>query len=135
MAIDFEVVVPDEKSIVIKHKGGESIPKGDWKYSITCGKDGITSFANQETDVKDKDLSVGTVLRAIRTTAHEESELNAPIQVGSYHLVIVHIPASRVILDRNVEVPPLGAPIPLPARDFIAEIDDLKIRVRALEAR
>lgn len=118
----------DTNSILLKQTGGESVSQGDWKLSVTQGKDSPTSFIFASQGINDgsgtgahanggtinatnADLSVGRTLRIQFTTDTADvqgASVNATAGTGDnqgwYHVVIIHAPSNALLLDSNVQV-------------------------------
>ena len=104
----------NDNAIILKHTGGETMAEGDWKLSVTAGKDAATDFefgtaASDSNSIwpgtimgnVDAELSAGKTLTiGFQTSTDNQSEL-AP---GWFHVVIIHEPSSSLLMDTNVQV-------------------------------
>jgi archaeal type IV pilus assembly protein PilA len=88
-----------QDSVLVKDSGGESIAAGEWKGSITSGKESTADFTLQN-QLGANAISTGTSLNVGNITA----TANTTISAGWYHFVAVHIGSDAILLDTNVLV-------------------------------
>ena len=101
-----------DDALLIKHTGGEAIDEGDWKLSVTAGKDESTLFEFGSTaatlgvivSVDDADLSAGRTLKVQFETIGMGLLKGDELATGWYHVVIIHEPSSSLLMDTNVQV-------------------------------
>ena len=89
----------DQASLLVKHNGGESVGAGEWKCSITSGKESSANFTSQ-TETGAVVISTGTTL----DVPHLTTNGTANVTTGWYHIVAVHKGSDAILLDTNVLV-------------------------------
>ena len=89
----------DQDSVLIKHNGGESMSGGEWKCSVTAGKESSANFSSQ-TETGSVAISTGSVLDVDYIT----NDGSTPVDEGWYHVVAVHIGSDTILLDTNTLV-------------------------------
>ena len=88
-----------ETALLIKHNGGENIPAGEWKCSVTDGKESTSDFTTQA-ETGALAISTGTVL----TVTDQTDSGTTAIAAGWYHVVAVQKASDAILLDTNVLV-------------------------------
>ncbi len=88
----------DSASLLIRHSGGETIPSGDWKASVSANQSSATTFSTSS-PLSDN-LSVGKVITVTNVTTAGTANITA----GWYHVAVVSIDTDTLLLDTNVLV-------------------------------
>jgi flagellin-like protein len=93
-------------SLIIKDTGGEEIAAGDWKCSVTEGKESPADFSTQS-ETGANSISTGKNLVVVNTTVPTPVAIApgpSPTPGPWYHIVAVHVPSDSIMLDTNVQV-------------------------------
>ncbi len=102
----------DSVSLILKHTGGEPMVEGDWKLSVTPGKDSSTKLdyasliSGTVITEADAALSAGTTLTINDETDGLGTATGDALDEtpGWYHVVVIHEPSSSLLMDTNVQV-------------------------------
>ena len=89
----------DQTSFLVKHSGGENVGAGEWKASVTAGKESSADFTSQG-ELGSNAISTGTTL----DVTYQTVTANTTITTGWYHFVAVHVGSDAILLDTNVLV-------------------------------
>ena len=89
----------DQDSLLMKHNGGESVDAGEWKCSVTAGKESSANFTSQA-ETGSVSISTGSVLDVDYIT----DDGSTAVEPGWYHVVAVHIGSDTILLDTNALV-------------------------------
>ena len=93
----------NQDQMLVKHSGGEEMLTGEWKCSITPGKESSSDF-DYQTETGTEPISTGTVLEVTYDTTLATPSANSTIAAGWYHFIAVHVGSDAILLDTNVLV-------------------------------